>query len=71
MLRMKWVCDACHVENIRDVTNETDFFAVILITKADHASLSPTCKWGVMKIHGRLFRGDEQIGGTEARVKAA
>jgi len=53
MLKMTWHCDVCHVENVRDVPRETHFFGVILMTKRDHESISPSCGW--MKIRGRLF----------------
>ncbi len=53
MLRMKWHCDVCHIENICDVHREMHFFAVILMAKKDHASINPSCDW--MKIRVSLL----------------
>lgn len=59
MLEMMWHCDACHMENVCDVSSETHFFAVILMAKRDHESISPSCEWGPMKIHGWLFHPND------------
>jgi len=43
------------MENVCHVSSETHFFTVLLMAKRDHESISPTCEWGPMKIHGWLF----------------
>ena len=56
MLGMVWQCDVCHKGNICDASTETHFFAVILMAKRDHESMSPSCESGAMKVHGWLFQ---------------
>jgi hypothetical protein len=53
VLKMKWHCDVCDMESIRDVPREAHFFAVIRQVSKDHDSTSAACEW--MKIHVRLF----------------
>jgi hypothetical protein len=53
VLKMRWRRDVCHMQNVCDVSNETRFFAVILMAKKDHESLSRSCEW--VKIHGCLL----------------
>jgi hypothetical protein len=55
VLGMMWQCDACHMGNICDVSNETHFFAVILMAKRNHETVSPSCQWDPTKFHGCLF----------------
>ena len=55
VLGMMWQCDVCQTGNICDVSNETHFFAVILMAKRNHETVSPSCQWDPTKIHGRLF----------------
>lgn len=71
MLKVRWLCDACHIENVCDVSLETHFFAVILMTKRDHASLSPTCKWDPMNVHGWLLHCSDKVPDSKERVAAA
>jgi len=59
VLEMMWHCGACHMENVCDVSSETHFFAVILMGKRDHESISPSCEWDPMKIHGWLFHPND------------
>ena len=56
VLEMIWYCDACRMKNICDVSGEPRFFAVILMAKRDHESISPSCEWDPIRIHGWLFR---------------
>jgi hypothetical protein len=55
VLGMMWQCDVCHTGNICDASSETHFFAVMLMAKINHESLSPSCVWNPTKIHGCLF----------------
>ena len=55
VLGIMWQCDVCHMGNICDVSSETHFFAVILMAKRNHESVSPSCTWTPTKIHGCLF----------------
>jgi hypothetical protein len=61
MLKMTWHCDACHTESVCDVSSETHFFAVIVLAKRAHESISPSCAWNPINIHGRLLHSDVQI----------
>ena len=71
MLKVRWRCDACHSENVCDVSLETHFFAVILKTMRDHTSLSPSCKWDAINIHGWLLQDSDHVGDLRGRVTAA
>jgi hypothetical protein len=71
VLQMTWHCDACHMVSVGDVSRETHFFAVILLAKRAHESISPSCDWSPIKIHGRIFHPNFQISGFEERVKEA
>ncbi len=53
VLKMKWHCDVCQVENVCEVPRETHFLGVILMAKRDHESISPFCGW--VKIQGSLL----------------
>ena len=64
MLTMIWNCDGCHLENVCDVSNEKDFFAVILRAKSAHESINPACVWDPIKIHGRLVHSNVEVNGA-------
>jgi hypothetical protein len=55
LLGLMWQCDVCHTGNICDASTETHFFAVILMAKRDHESISPSCEWNPTKFRGRLL----------------
>ena len=62
MLKTRWRCDVCCMENVCDVPSEMHFFAVILVAKSDHERISPSCEQ--TKIHGWLLRPQAQSPNT-------